>query len=174
MLYVGKSEICNFTNYNTLFSRDKDISDILRNLKQDMEIISEWFKVNSLKTNSKKPHIMILGKKIRSKTTLKINSAVIHEINAVVLLGKAIDNNSKFIEHIKNLCSLAYSKLHVLRRIKKYLKILSNAFINSQFNYAPIICMLCMKTDYHKMKKKTHHRALKMSMIVKNHAKSFF
>ena len=54
-----------------------------------------------------------------------------------------IDNLLIFNEHIYNLCRTANYKLHALRRIRKDLslekaKLLCNAFINSQFNYAPI------------------------------------
>ena len=66
----------------------------------------------------------------------------IEESRKVALLGIAIDNLLIFNEHIDNLCSTANYKLHALRRVRKYLslekaKLLCNAFINSQFNYAP-------------------------------------
>ena len=55
-----------------------------------------------------------------------------------------IDNQLKFKKHIENLCKRASFKLHALRRIRKFLtvekaRILANAFINSQFNYALLI-----------------------------------
>ena len=57
-------------------------------------------------------------------------------------------------------------KLYALRRIRKFLiiekaKILGNAFIDSQFNYAPLIWMFCRKTLYSKIEK-IHHRTLKV------------
>ena len=57
-------------------------------------------------------------------------------------------------------------KLHALRRIRKYLslektKLLCNAFINSQFNYAPLVWMFCRKKQYLKIQK-IHHKALKV------------
>ena len=59
----------------------------------------------------------------------------------VVFLGITIDNLLIFNEHIDNLCRTQNYKLHALRRIRKYLslekaKLLCNAFINSEFNYA--------------------------------------
>ena len=50
------------------------------------------------------------------------------------------------------LCSTANYKLNALRRIRKYLtlektKLLYNAFINSQFNYASVICIFCGKIN---------------------------
>ena len=57
-------------------------------------------------------------------------------------------------------------KLHALRRIRKYLslgkaKLLCNAFINSQFNYVPLVWMFCRKKQYLKIQK-IHHKALKV------------
>ena len=57
-------------------------------------------------------------------------------------------------------------KLLALRRIRKFLtqekaKLLCNAFINSQFNYAQLIWMFCRK-DYYEKIWKTHHKALKI------------
>ena len=109
---------------------------------------------------------MILGKKQCNKVKLIINSIVINESNAVELLGITIDNMLTFNEHINNLCRNASYKLYALRRIRKYLtqdqaKLLYNAFINSQFNYAPIIWMFCRKNQYLKIQK-IHHKALKV------------
>ena len=78
------------------------------------------------------------------KVKLKINSFVINESDTVELLGITIDNILTFNEHINNLRRNASYKLHALRRIRKYLsqdqaKLLYNPFINSQFNYAPVI-----------------------------------
>ena len=84
---------------------------------------------------------MILGKKIRNLVKLIINATEIEESRKVVLLGITIDNLLIFNEHIDNLRRTANYKLHALQRIRKYLslekaKLLCNAFINSQFNYA--------------------------------------
>ena len=77
-----------------------------------------------------------------------------------------IDKNLTFKKHIDNLVRKAQYKLHALRRIRKFLtiekaKILGNAFIDSQFNYAPLIWMFCRKTLYSKIEK-IHHRTLKV------------
>ena len=80
------------------------------------------------------------------------------ESDEVELLGITIDKPLNFKKHIENLCHAAQYKLHFLRRIRKYLtldkaKLLGNAFIDSQFNYAPLIWMFCHKATYLKCKK---------------------
>ena len=83
-----------------------------------------------------------------------------------LLLGITIDRKLAFKQHIGNLCWKAQYKLHVLRRIRNFLtiekaKILGNAFIYSQFNYAPLLWMFCRKTLYSKIEK-IHHKTLKV------------
>ena len=101
---------------------------------------------------------MILAKKKRLKYSLKFGSITIKESEEVELLGITIDKALNFKKHIVNLYRTAQYKLHTLRRIRKYLtldkaKILGNAFIDSQFNYAPLIWMFCHKSTYLKMQK---------------------
>ena len=65
---------------------------------------------------------------------------------------------------MNNLCRIASYKLYASRRIRRYLsqdqaKRSYNAFINSQFNYAPIIWMFCQKNQYLRIQK-IHHKAL--------------
>ena len=87
---------------------------------------------------------MIFGKIQCNKVKLKSNSIVINESDTVELLGITIDNILTFNEHINNLCRNPSYKLYAFRRIIKYLtqdqaKLLYIAFINCQFNYAPIM-----------------------------------
>ena len=103
---------------------------------------------------------MILGEKQCNKVKLKINSNVINESDTVELLGIKIGNILIFNEHINNLCCNAGYKLYALRRIRKHLsqdqaKLLYDAFINNQFNYATIIWIFCRKNQYLKIQKKS-------------------
>ena len=87
---------------------------------------------------------MILNRKNHRRQQIVINSITVKESNEVILLGITIDNKLVFKKHIKNLCRTAQYKLHALTRIRKYLTLdkailLGNTFINSQFNYAPLI-----------------------------------
>ena len=124
------------------------------------------FKENSMKANPKTFQFMILGKTSRQPITLNINQIKVKESQKVLLLGLTIDNQLTFKDHVDMLCSTANYKLHALRRIRKYLtpvkaRLLYNAFINSQFNYASVIWMFCRKKDYLKIEK-IQYKALKI------------
>ena len=86
----------------------------------------------------------------RSKTQVKLNY---------------LYNQLKFKKHI-DVCRKASYKLHALRRIRNFLtvekaKMLANAFVNSQFNYAPLVWMFAGKTSINKICK-THRRTLQV------------
>ena len=159
-LFIEKTNICNFADNNTIYSCNNKLQTVLKNLKHDMINVSKYFKVNSMKSNPKKFQFMILGKGTRQTIILNINNIKIRESQNVELLGLTIDNRLTFKDHINMLCRRANYKSHALRRIRTYLtleksKLLYNAFINSQFHYAPIIWIFFRKQDYLEVEKKS-------------------
>ena len=65
-----------------------------------------------------------------------------------------------FEKHIAKLCQATLYKLHALRRMKKYLtldknRVLANTFVDSQFNYAPLVWMFFKKLFISKCRKFT-------------------
>ena len=157
-LFIERTNIGHFADDNTIYSCKIDLQTILKDLKYDMQNILKCFKVNSMKPSPKKFQFKILGKSTRQSIILNINNVEIRESSSVVLIGLTTDNRLTFKDHINILLRRASFKLHALRRIRKYLtavkaKLLYNAFINSQFNYAPIIWMFFHKQDYLKLKK---------------------
>ena len=97
---------------------------------------------------------------------LKIDFTCRQNSDDVTLLGVMIEKNLNLKKHIDNLVCQAQSKLHAIGRIRKFLtiekaKILGNALIDSQFNYACLIWMFCRKTFYPNTEK-NHYRTLKV------------
>ena len=106
---------------------------------------------------------------MRLEYNLLVDSNVIKESADVELLGLIIENKLSFEKHIARLCQTASYKPHALRRIRKYLilekpRALGNAFVDSQFNYTPLIWMFCKKTIYFKMQK-IHHKELRIILL---------
>ena len=165
-LFIRKSGVCNFADDNTLYSVGKNIENVISDLKTDLVGVMEWFKINSLKANLGKFQFMILGNKDERSFNINIhiNNVQTKNSNEVTLLGIKTDKNLTFKNHISELCRRASYKLHTLRRIRKYLtvkkaKLLANAFIKSQFNYAPLIWMFANKCSIDKILK-THKGTL--------------
>ena len=157
---IIRSDVWNCTDDNTLYRCHEKLENIFVDLKIDLKNVLYWFQVNSLKTNPGKFQFMILGDKKDNTFVLNIHDNEIKNSSEVELLGITIDSQLKFKKHIDNLCRKASYKLHALRRIRNFLtvekaKMLANAFINSQFNYAPLIWMFSGKTSINKICKIT-------------------
>ena len=98
--------------------------------------------------------------------SVKLNTDVIQSSESVELLGIKINNKLDFDQHTQRLCSKANQKLHALARISKYLckdklKIIMKTFIESQFNYCPLIWMFHSRTLNNKINR-IHERALRI------------
>ena len=93
----------------------------------------------------------------------------------VKLLGIHIDNKLTFESHVRSLCKKGSQKLNVFARIACSLKfdqrkLLLNAFITSQFSYAPVVWMFHnrkLNNDINQI----HERALRI--IYQNHNSTF-
>ena len=91
-LFVERTNMCNFADGNTIYRCDSDLEIILEDLQHDMKILLNWFKINSMKPNSKKFQFMILGKGSRLPVILNITNIKIGDSQNVILLGLTIDN----------------------------------------------------------------------------------
>ena len=83
------------------------------------------------------------------------------------VLGIQIDQNLSFEEHIKLLLKKANNKLYALMRISKYFtqetrRLIMKTFIESQFNYCPLIWM-CHSRGLNQKINKLHERALRVA-----------
>ena len=166
---VTKSQVCKFADDNTLYSCKKNLKHVFSNLKYDLRNVLDLFKINSMKTNPGKFQFMVLGGKNVAPFRINVNGKIIPCSHEVKLLGMTIDNELKFKKHIEDLCKKASYKIHALRRIRCYLtvenvRILANAFTDSQFNYAPLIWTFAGKTLINKICT-IHHRT---SQVVYN------
>ena len=119
---IGKSNICNFANDNTLYSCGGNLKTVLENLTYDASKLLYWFKVSSMKANPEKFQFMILSKKSYQPQKLSVNTFTIDESDEVELLGLTIDKELNCSKHIDKLCRHVQYKLHTLRR-KKVLKL---------------------------------------------------
>ena len=119
-----------------------------------------------MKANSSKLQFVVLGVVNIAPLNLNVTSRIIPCSSEVKLLGINTDNQLKFNKHIDNLFKKASFKLYTLWRIKRYLtaekvRLLANAFIDSQFNYNSLIWMFAGKILINKFCK-IHQRTLQV------------
>ena len=98
--------------------------------------------------------------------SVRIGNDIITCSNSVKLLGITIDNKLNFKEHLTNICKKTSNKLHALARVSNYmsthqLRIVMKAFIESQFQYCPLVWMFNSRTINNRMNK-LHEGALRL------------
>ena len=137
-IFLNDICIANYADDNTPYATNKDITNLLKTLERETNILLDWFTINEMKPNADKCHLLVANQK--EMTSVKLGGKVITNDQSVELLGVKIDKNLNFTEHVTKLCKKGSQKLHALARISKYLskdklKILMKSFVTSQFNY---------------------------------------
>ena len=161
---------CSMYNYaddNTLSYCHK-ILDILKSvLQQESIILLDWFGTNQMKANPDKFQAISVGK----KTNAEMKNIQIAEVNItceenVKLLGVELDYKLNFDTQITKMCKKAAKQLNVLQRLSKFLNeksrfLIFRSFIQSNFNYCPLVWHFCSKTNTEKLEK-LQYRALRI------------
>ena len=141
--FIKESKIANYADDNTLYTVSKTITDLLNTLENETTLILDWFRKNEMKPNDDKCHLIVCNEENVSVT---LRNKTISAAETVELLGVKIDKNLNFTEHVSELCKKGNQKLHALARISRYLdksklRIIMKTFIQSQFNYCPLVWM---------------------------------
>ena len=166
---LNETRVFNYADDTTLFDCRKNLNDLIRNLEHDSKIAITWFEDNYMKLNEEKCNLQFRVTSTNTQyehTYAKTGKIKIWESDEVKLLGINIDRNLKFNIHVSTLCAKAGRKLTVLNRLVKLLnlkkrRLLMKAFIESQFNYCPLIWMFHSRTLNSKINK-LHERSLRL------------
>ena len=170
--FLKKSKIANYADNNTAYATAENINGLLTILQEETTEVLKWFQINEMKPNDDKCHLIVGN---QNNVNITLGSEVIESENSITLLGINIDNKLDFKNHVSGLIRKGNQKLHALARISKHidqakLKILMKAFIESQFNYCPLVWMFHSRTVNNKINK-LHERALRL--VYKNFDSSF-
>ena len=139
------------------------MEEMLKILETETSIVLNWFKSNEMKSNDDKCHLIVAN---HNNCSVNLGNELIEGSSSVELLGVTIDNELKFTEHVSYLCKKGNQKLHALARISKFIciekrKLIMRTFIESQFNYCPLVWMFHNRTLNNKINR-LHERALRL------------
>ena len=170
--FLRKTKIANYADDNTAYATENNIEGLLTTLQEETTEVLKWFKINEMKPNDDKCHLIVANK---NNVNITLGSEIIESEESITLLGINVDNNLDFNNHVSNLIRKGNQKLYALARISKYLdqaklRILMKAFIESQFNYCPLVWMFHSRTMNNRINK-LHERALRL--VYKNSDLSF-
>ena len=161
--FITEAKIANYTDDNTAYTVAKFIENLLSTLEDETSAILDWFRINEMKSNDDKCNLIVAK---NENLSIKLGNELIESCNLVDLLGITIDNELKFNEYVTNMLKKENQKFHALARISKYLsqdklKLLTKTFIQSQFNYCPLVWMFHDRTLNNKINR-LHERALRL------------
>ena len=167
--FLDKANICNYADDNSTYAVEDNAMNLLKTLQIETSTVLEWFRVNEMKPNSDKCHLILTSNNNVSYSSISyiyLDNELIESEQTVKLLGMKIDDKLNFNEHMTTLLKRGNQKLHALMRISHYLnkdklRLIMNAFIKSQFNYCPLLWMNHNRQINHKINK-LHERALRV------------
>ena len=167
--FLDKSKMANYADDNSTYVVENDILSLLKTLEEETSTVLNWFKINEMKSNNDKCHLIVPNtnnKYYKNKSFIYLDNEFLENENSVKLLGVDIDDNLDFSNHVEALLKKGNQKLHALIRISKYLtqdklRLIMKTFIESQFNYCPLIWM-CHSRSLNTKINKLHERALRV------------
>ena len=100
MLFIKKTEVCNFADDTNIYSCSLNCEGAHRKLSDNTHIIPNWFWINSMVANPGKFQIIYIESSINNKNIFIVENKDIKSDNEVKLLGITIDHNLTFTKHI--------------------------------------------------------------------------
>ena len=166
--FLDKTKVANYADDNTTYTVEKDIMTLLKSLESDTYTVLNWFRFNEMQSNQSKCHLMVADINRRhydSKSFIYLDDAFLESEDIVKLLGIFIDKDLKFDDHINHILKKGNDKFYALLRVSKFmtqdkLRLLLKTFIESQFNYCPLIWMFHSRALNKKLNR-LHERALR-------------
>ena len=161
--FLDKTFIANYADDNTQYATEKNVHELLNRMEHETSIVLNWFKINEMKSNDNKCHLIVPNE---TDVSVNIGQECLKGEDSVTLLGILIDSKLNFTLHIRSMLKKGNQKLHALARISKYvsrkkMKLIVETFIKSQFNYCPLLWMFHSR-HLNKRINKLHKRALRL------------
>ena len=136
-----ENSIANYADDTTPYSCGTDISIVISELQGISTKVFNWLGNNHMKANPNKCHLLLSAK---SPEVVSIDRIQITSSTAETLLGITIDSQLNFESYLSAICKKVSRKVKALGWIANYVplekrRIVMKTFIESQFNYCPLL-----------------------------------
>ena len=165
--FLDKVKMYNYADDNTESYAHRKAEVMKSTLESETVITIDWFDKNQMQANPDKFQAFSVGPKTsKAVKSFNINGQEIACQETVKLLGIEIDYMLNFDTQVSHICQKAARQLNVLQRLSKFLSdktrlIIFKSFIQSNFNYCPIVWHFCSKSNSEKLEK-LQFRALRI------------
>ena len=158
-----ENDIVDYADETTPYSCGTDIPTVIFELQDISTKVFNWFGNSHMKANPGKYNLL---HSIESPEFVSIDGIQITSSTAETLLGITTDSELNFESHLSAICNKASRKINALGRIANYMplekrRIVIKTFIESHFNYCPLIWMFHSRTMNNKINR-SHERALRI------------
>ena len=134
---IENTKITNYLNDNTQYGIESNISKLIESLENDTNILQTWFKMNEMKLNNDKCHLLIIFNS--ENNIIKVGEDEIIGSKSVKLLDIPTDNKLNFNDHVTKICMKENRKLHALKII-----IIIIIRLTCQFHLKWVARLLCL------------------------------
>ena len=164
------SDISNYADDTTPCACVSDIITVISELQITASKRFTGFDNNHMKANREKSHLFLSSK---TQKKASFGGALVESNSTEKLLGIQTDFDLTFDEHVTSICNKPGKKINVLSRLVNYMSLdrrlkVIKAFIESQFNYCPLIWMFYSRTLNNKINR-LHERVLRIFYSDTNH-----
>lgn len=161
---LKKCEIVLYADDTLIFAEAETEELCHENLKNDMDNISKWLKMNKLKLNENKTKLMEIN--MNTNRTFQINNVMIEKVNNIKYLGFLIDKGLNFKEHVEYICKKIGRKIGFFKRLRNKVTILTainiyNTMIKPHFEYGSTVLYTCCSLQQQARLQKLQNKAMR-------------
>ena len=163
---IQHSQVCSFTDDNTIYACGQNLDSVTSNIESDMKVAMSWYKNNGMVANPERFQLMFLGLKDDINLCIGIHGTEVQMTDSAKLLGVAIYSMLNFNQHVQSVCKKTSNKVRAFSKIAPNLEygknvMLYHSFVLSNFNYCPLTWMFSGKSSNNEIIR-LHKRALRV------------
>ena len=166
-----------FADDASIYSTNKNIDIINKNLQLSLNLAEEWCNNNSMVIHPDKTTAMLISTRQKQQLTslkliLFIRNKIIEQVTTHKILGIHIDSKLNWQPHIHHLNKRLSKNVYLLAKLRKFvdaehLKLFYDAHIMSHINYVSTVWDGCSEATFININRQ-HRRAVKLISPIQN------
>ena len=144
---VTNCKLLMFADDALLYVESDEVRVAVNKINDDLQHLSNWFKMNKMKLNIDKTKYMILNSRNVDNCNVIIDDTCLDQIMEIKYLGVIIDNKLNFKSHLDYICKKIAKKLYFFRSIRNKLSVYTsikifNSIIKPHFEFCSTIMLM--------------------------------